>query len=120
MFTAESLWYGAGQGLGDTAPRWIVQADSLISAYQSVAMPWIVTSPDRRKQVIQGFNSFVDDMDIISATPINTTSDPVPIVQHNLNQWHDILQASGDKLNPQKCVWLYFDWTFDSKGCPSI
>jgi len=119
-FTTASPWYGAGQGLGDAVPRWVVQADSLISACHSVATPWMVTSPDRSTQIQQGFDAFMDDIDIIAATPIQTNTDPIPIVQCNLNQWHDILQASSGELNPTKCVWLYFDWKFDSKGRPSI
>jgi len=119
-FTTDSPWYGAGQGLGDAAPRWVVQADSLISAYQSVATPWTIAPPDRSTQIQQGFDAFVDDTDIIAATPLQTNTDPIPIVQRNLNKWHDILQASGGELNPTKCVWLYFDWKFDTKGRPSI
>ncbi len=120
QFTTDSPWYGAGQGLGDAAPRWVVQADSLISAYHSIATPWIVVSPDKQQQIAQGFDAFVDDTDIISATPADTNSDPIPIAQRNLNKWHDILKASGGELNPTKCVWLYFDWQFDTKGQPAI
>jgi len=39
---------------------------------------------------------------------------------YHFDSAHDILQASGGELNPMKCVWLYFDWTFDAKGQPSI
>jgi len=119
-FTQESPWYGAGQGLGDTAPHWVVQANSLISAYHTIATLWVVTSPDKSSKLKQGFDAFVDDTDIISATPVETNTDPIPIAQRNLNVWHDILQASGGELNPMKCVWLHFDWTFDAKGRPSI
>jgi len=119
-FTIKSLWYGSGQGLGDTAPRWVVQADSLISAYQTVATTWVIHSPNHMQCIQQGFDAYVDDTDIIAATPVLSTTDPVPWVHHNLNYWHDILQASGGKLNLAKCVWLYFNWTFNLNGHPSI
>jgi len=92
----------------------------LISAYQSVATPWHIPSPDEQQHIVQGFDVFIDDTDIITATPVHTNSDPVPIAQQNLNLWHNILQASGGELNPSKCVWLYFHWTFDAKGHPSL
>jgi len=93
-----------------------VQADSLISAYHTVVTPWVLTSPDKSNTIQQGFDVFVDDTGIISATPVDTNTDPIPIAQRNLNMWHKILQASGGELNPMKCVWLYFDWNFDAKG----
>ncbi len=119
-FTQESPWYCAGQGLGDAVLQWVVQADSLISAYHTVATPWVITSPNKSSTLKQGFDTFVGDTDIISATPVETNTDPIPIAQCNLNVWHELLQASSGELNPMKCVWLYFDWNFDAKGRPSI
>jgi len=119
-FTTKSPWYGAGQGLGDAAPCWVVLADSMILAYQSATTPWILTSPSQQHYIKQGFNAFVDDTDIIAAQSTKSATSPVIQVQQNLNMWHDILQASGSELNPAKCVWFYFDWRFNSNGWPSI
>jgi len=35
-------WYGAGQGTGDAAVQWTLVSHSLITAYQSEAMLWIL------------------------------------------------------------------------------
>jgi len=83
-FTADYPWYGTRQGLGNATPQRVVQADSLILAYQLVATPWMVTSPDMDIQIQQGFDRFMDDTDIISATLVQTNTDPIPIVQCNL------------------------------------
>jgi len=39
-------WHRAGQGAGDACLRWIVQADSIIKAYESHAEPWTLYSPN--------------------------------------------------------------------------
>jgi len=110
-------WYGAGQGAGDACPRWIVQANSLTLAYLIQACMWNLTTPDTTESVQQGFDMFVDDMDLLSiAAPTQSAKVPIQIAQTNLNLWNELLQASGGKLNPSKCIWFYFFWQADSNG----
>jgi len=35
-------WFGASQGAGDACLQWVVQANSMILAYESIATPWVV------------------------------------------------------------------------------
>jgi len=115
--TAEHPWYGAGQGAGDAAPRWVILANSLILAYVSQALPWILNSPDHSLKITQGFDAFMDDTTITNvATATETLQATVTAAQQNLNLWNDLLQASGGMLNPAKCVWFLFNWEFRPNG----
>jgi len=114
-------WYGAGQGAGDACARWIVQANSMISAYNTRANPWRIVNPDHSSPLTLGLDAFIDDTDLMAATtPTQTTPTPIQKVQYNLTLWNDLLQASGGSLNPSKCVWFYFNWTQDARGTNKI
>jgi len=102
-------WYGAGQGAGDACPRWIVQANSLMIAYNTKAHPWYLKSPNESERIQQGLDMFVDDTDLVAvASHTQSLQTPITTVQHNLNLWNSLLQASGGELNPSKCVWFCF------------
>jgi len=114
-------WYGAGQGAGDACLRWIVQANSIIKAYESRAEPWILYSPNYDQHYRQLLDAFVDDTDIFAAQqPWQSFREFVANLQSNLNLWHDLLQVSGGVLNPLKCVWLCFNWHIGATSRPTI
>jgi len=114
-------WYGAGQGAGDACLHWIAQANSMVLAYESLAIPWTITMPDYEQQFIQLINAFIDDTSITNAKQKHqNTSDLLCTTQQNLDIWHDLLQASGGVLNPSKCIWLCFNWKFAPNGTVSI
>jgi len=111
--TATKPWYGAGQGAGDACLWWIAQANSMILAYESIATPWILTSPNRNQKFTQLLDAFIDDTSIISAKQKHQNFvEHLRTIQGNLDNWHELLQASGGVLNPSKCVWLCFHWKF--------
>jgi len=110
-YTNKHPWYGARQGTADACPWWVVQADSLISAYDTVATPLILMTPDHSHSIKQGFDAFVNDTNIATATPPHS-SNLINITQCNLNHWHNLLQASRGVLNPQKCIWMHFTWQY--------
>jgi len=114
-------WYGAGQGAGNACARWIVQANSMILAYNTRANPWSITNPDHSSPVALGLDAFIDDTDLMAAAlPNQTTPTPIQKVQYNLTLWNELLQASGGSLNPSKCVWFYFNWKQDARGTVKI
>jgi len=121
QFSSEDPWYGAGQGAGNACPHWIVQANSMTIAYNTEATPWMLKSPDGFIQLHQGFDTFIDDTDLVS---IAAHEQPATILirtaQDNLKLWNGLLKASGGELNPSKCVWFYFFWNLDSQGNTSI
>jgi len=114
-------WYGAGQGAGDACARWIVQANSMILAYNSRANPWSITNPDHSSALALGLDAFIDDTNLMAAaSPTQNAPTPIQKVQYNLTLWNELLQASGGSLNPSKCVWFYFNWKQDARGTVKI
>ncbi len=115
--TEEHPWYGAGQGMADTAPRWIVQADSMFSAYHSKATRYHIPNPTHTESHSQGIDAFMDDT-WMSNTCFNAEelAELTQTSQQNLSLWHDILQASRGLLNPKKCIWMMFYWKFYPSG----
>jgi len=114
-------WYGAGQGAGDACLRWVVQANSIILAYASKAHSWCLTTPNRDTHYQQVIDAFIDDTDLFSVqAQYQTFYDLLGTIQGNLDLWHNLLQASGGVLNPDKCVWLCFYWKFLPNGVVKI
>jgi len=100
-------WYGASQGAGDTCHHWVVQANSMILAYKSMATLWVVSSPNYSKQFTQFIDAFIDDTSLISAQKCHQNFCKLLMtLQQNLDLWHGLLQASGSVLNLSSCVWL--------------
>jgi len=119
--SATDPWYGAGQGTGDACARWVVQANSMILAYNTRANPWCTTHPDYSSPLTLGLDAFIDDTDLMAAnSPNHSRPSPIQKVQYNLSLWNDLLQASGGSLNPSKCVWFYFNWKQDARGTNKI
>jgi len=109
------------QGVGNACLRWIAQANSMILAYKSLAIPWTITMPDFKQQFIQLIDTFIDDTSITNAKQKHqNTSNLLRTSQQNFDIWHDLLQASGGVLNPSKCVWLCFNWKFAANGTASV
>jgi len=55
----EHPWHGAGAA--DAAPRWIVQADSMMQAYQSKATLMTPSNSNNNLCLQQGIDTFLDD-----------------------------------------------------------
>jgi len=99
--------------MADAAPRWIVQADSMFSAYHSQATRYNITSPDQKVSHKQGMDAFMDDMWMSNTCySAEELEELTQTSQQNLSLWHKILQASGGLLNPKKCMWMMFYWKF--------
>jgi len=113
----EHPWYGARQGTADAALQWIVQADSMFSAYHSKATQYNISNLDRTVNHNQGMDAFMDDTWMSNTCySANELEDPMQTPQQNLSLWHKILQASGGLLNPKKCVWMMYYWKFSPSG----
>ncbi len=107
-------WYGAGQGAGDAAIRWIVLSDSLIMAYWTKAHQWVLFDHQNECIIDQGIDAFIDDTTIINVSmpqkPVSTT-ELIKQTQENITVWNGLLKASGGVLNPTKCIWAHFRWS---------
>jgi len=110
-------WHGSGQGTGDAAARWIVQANIMIKAYQSRTDIFPLQSPNKHHQLPLSIDAFMDDTWLPAP---NLQNLPLPELatqaQTNLQLWHDILQSSGGQLNPKKGVWMLFHWIHKPSG----
>jgi len=114
-------WYGAGQGTADAAPRWIIQADSLMKAHQSQATVSSLSTPNNKSNVPQHIDDFLDNTWMSNHGPQPQDLTNVTITtQSNLTLWHDLLKASGGLLNHQKCIWFLFHWKFHPSGKISL
>jgi len=115
--SGEHPWYGAGQGTADAAPRWIVQADSMFSAYHSKATQYNISNPDQTVNHQQGMDAFMDDTWMSNTCySADELEELMRTSQQNLSLWNEILQASGGLLNPKKCVWMMYYWKFSPSG----
>jgi len=107
-------WYGAGQGMGDACPRWIVQSDHLISAYKTQVQPWIMQNPDSTPAIEQAIDAFIDNTTLITGGQTKSVwLTLMQTAQENLLHWHHLLRASGGWLNPQKCSMSSFQWKYN-------
>jgi len=112
----ENPWHGAGQGADDATPQWIVQADSMMHAYQSQATISTLSNPNLTNTISQGIDTFLDDTWMSNNGHCNQIQTIHHTAQTNLTLWHDILKASSGLLNLQKCVWFMFNWKHYPSG----
>jgi len=101
-------WYGAGQGMGDEAIRWVTLSDSMIKGYQSQDNQWKVYSPMReRPNYTLSIDAFMDEiLNIHGQHDTQDLSRLIPVVQRNLDHGQGILRACGSALNLSKCTWI--------------
>jgi len=110
-------WYGAGQGTGDAATRWVAQSHSLITAYHSEAHLWQLRNPTNHATIPMGIDAFMDDTNqLLGNDQDNNISPLLPAAQANIDLWQGLIQASGGMLNPSKCSWTPFLWEYDLQG----
>jgi len=114
-------WHGSGQGTGDAAAQWIVQANSMIKAYQSCTNMFPLQSPNTHQTLPLSIDAFMDNTWLPAPNTQHMPLNEIGLqAQRNLQKWHDILQSSGGQLNPKKCVWMLFHWTFKPSGIAKI
>jgi len=121
QYSEQNPWHGAGQGTGNTAPQWVVQSHLLITAYHSKAKLWSLTNLVTMAPLQMGIDAFMDDTNHLLGNPTDDhLSTILPAVQHNIDNWQGLIQASGGTLNPSKCSWTPFLWHFDQHGNPRL
>jgi hypothetical protein len=114
--------YSTGQGSGNSPMIWCFLSSVLFDCYAKRAHGAIYQLPDRgltTKLHMIGYvddsngqtNQFLDDQQPNDCEIINKA-------QHDAQQWHDLLQASGGALELPKCVYQILSWTFNSEGNP--
>jgi len=77
-------WYGTGQGVGDACLCWVIQGNSLILAYESKAMAWIIHSPKYQNYHKQVSDAFIDNTNLINGQQSRQMfAKLIQIKQHN-------------------------------------
>ncbi len=89
----------------------------LVNVYKQIGLGSFISDP-MSSEVIQSIGAiFVDDADLYTSddttTEDNGTTDPIELwhnTQENLDQWSNLLQASGGALKPKKCFWYSLNY----------
>jgi len=120
MFSDESPWYGAGQGMGDAALRYTTQSDGMIRAYQEDATGLPMANPTRQIIAPQHIEAYADDTTLMNGDKSGNMTTIRLQAQQNLNTWSALVRCTGGALNPPKCGWAQFQWNYNQHGIPSL
>jgi len=119
--TADTPWYGMGQGTDNASNRWVIGTDSMSNAYTEQSHSWTIKAPNPTLTVKQDLKAFIDDVNLFIGKPSTSTKEEfIAAAQEDIDNWHGILRATGGKLNTKKCFWSNFELQFDTQGTPSL
>jgi len=107
-------WHGAGQGAADVAMRYIVLSNTLMDAYHMKIVPRMLTDPTRNLEIIRSLKAFINDVVLHTTSSQHDTIDDLQQhAQAQLKWWTQLIQVTGDKLNPKKCCGIIYQWEPD-------
>lgn len=116
--------YGTGQGSGNSPMIWCFLSSILFDCYEKRAHGAVYDTPDKRHRTKLYMVGYVDDSNgqtnSFTADNQPPTSELLQKAQHDAQQWHDLLHASGGALELSKCVYQLITWQFLSKGQPLL
>jgi len=73
--------------------------------------------PTKQLSIAIGLDGFMDEINILHGDYNNNDlSCLLQMAQSKINLWQDLLQVSSSSLNPLKCSWSPFIWSFNSLG----
>ena len=108
---------GLGQGSRAAPPSWIQLSSVLINVYKQLGLGCFTTDPISLEEIHSAGALFVDDADLYTGDDRqpepNELINPAELwlqTQSNLDQWSDLLRASGGALKPEKCFWYSLDY----------
>jgi len=103
--------------VADAALHYIVLSDTLINAYHTKIAPQMLMNPTRNLEIICSLKAFIDDI-VLHAT--SHRQDPIDdlqtCAQTQLQQWAQLVQVMGGKLNPKKCCGLVYQCKPNKQG----
>ena len=98
------LIHGTGQGSGNSPMIWCFISSILFDCHNQTAHGLTTDSPNEDVIVSFSIIGFVDGSACVTGRLQNKTIDQLLVrVKHNAHLWHDLLWASGGKLELQKC-----------------
>ena len=103
---------GLGQGSRAAPPSWIQLSAVLVNVYKQLGLGSYLIDPITTESVYSMGAIYVDDADLYtSSEDLTNEVDLVVQTQNNVDQWNDLLKASGGALKPEKCFWYMLDYT---------
>jgi Reverse transcriptase (RNA-dependent DNA polymerase) len=111
--------YGTGQGSCASPSIWLFISSFLMMILEKEAHGMhIYDILKDKKEIVTFIEGFVDDTSIFSNNKFNNT-DLISLKEH-LKQdgtwWAGLLEATGGKLELQKCFYYLLTWKFNKKG----
>jgi len=113
-------WYSMGKGAGDACNQWVIGSDSMV-ADQENAHRWTIKSPVPTNSIMFTLKAFISNVNLFIGQDSNVTDAAFHNkAQHDINQWHGILKATGGEFNTKKCFWSNYQLQYNPKGYPTI
>ena len=115
------LVHGTGQGSGNSPMIWCFISSMLFYCHNQKAHGLTTASPNGNVVVSFSIIGFVDDFTCVTGGKQGETVDQLLVrVKHNTQLWHNLLWASGGKLELQKCGFHLIFYNPDKGGVPSM
>jgi len=70
--------------------------------------------------IVKSLKAFIDDVAMSAGSTLMSLPELATHAQHQLQWWHDLIQASGGDLNPKKCCCAIYSWKPNKFGILSI
>ncbi len=116
--THDNKVHGTGQGSSASPAIWLMISVLLIEVLKQNHKGMCMISVDKRNTIYQIIEGFVDDTSIYVNSESNNIDRLLEKLQEVLQEWNDLLYASGGKLELPKCFFYILQWEFDDQGTP--
>ena len=113
--------HGSGQGSCASPTLWLLISSILMRCLENGAPGMELYPIEKTGNVIRStIDGFVDDTSLFTNLPFNQHSLETAVnnVQSTTQLWAQLLEASGGKLELQKCFYYVLKWNFTSDGEP--
>ena len=113
-------FYGIGQGAGDSTTRWGFISDAIIKCYNRYSHAATIISPISLIYSDNRVQAFVDDSRLFIICRNIEGIDIYNALKSDVTLWEKLMNATGAKLELEKCKFFVFTWTFDEDGNPHL
>ena len=111
--------HGTGQGSEKSSMIWCFISSILFDCHNQKAYGLTTESPNGNVVVSFSIIGFINDSTCVTGGKRGETVDQLLVrVKHDAQLWHDLLWASGGKLELQKCGFHLIFYNFDYDGVP--
>jgi len=107
---------GIGQGNGAGPQIWAAVSSPLFEIMRTDGfVATFIYAISKEHRAMAGF-AFVDDTDLIVSDKLNLAAHMTTKMQQSLSLWHQLLQATGGDLVPEKCFWYLIDFKWSNSA----